>query len=145
MRATREPTEARASATETATSVPAAPTPADTQVPAAPPAAGVTGAGEEAGLGDEVAELRKRLAALESVVVATPAAGDATPRLPGAAHPPASHEGARPFLVPTAELPNAQDLGPSLAMAGVGVVIGFLLGAAYGRRQERNRRSRVRF
>jgi hypothetical protein len=27
------------------------------------------------------------------------------------------------------------DIGPSLALAGVGLVVGFLIGAVYGRRQ----------
>ena len=40
---------------------------------------------------------------------------------------------------------DSQELGPSLALAGIGVVLGLVIGAAYGRRQERNRRSRVRF
>jgi len=42
-------------------------------------------------------------------------------------------------------VPEPQEIGPSLALAGVGLVLGFLIGAAYGQRQERNRRTRVRF
>jgi Na+/glutamate symporter len=41
--------------------------------------------------------------------------------------------------------PEQLDIGPSLALAGVGLVIGFLLGTVYGQRLERHRRSRVRF
>ena len=37
------------------------------------------------------------------------------------------------------------DPGPILALAGAGLVLGFMLGTVYGRRQERNRRTRVRF
>jgi hypothetical protein len=149
-RATLPPTAApRATLTASATAGTSTGQPTETQMPAGTPPAEqpppTEGGGEE--LKEDLAELRKRLAALESAVVATPGAGsEGTPRIPGAAHPGGPHEGNRPFLVPTvAELPDAQDFGPSMATAGVGLVIGFLLGAAYGRRQERNRRSRVRF
>jgi hypothetical protein len=43
------------------------------------------------------------------------------------------------------EPPATLDVGPSLALAGVGLVVGFLIGTFYGARQERNRRTRVRF
>lgn len=36
-------------------------------------------------------------------------------------------------------------VGPALALAGAGLLLGFMLGTFYGRRQERNRRTRVRF
>lgn len=101
------------------------------------------------GLEREVAQLRDRLAALESAVVATPAepsraVGEAAPiaERPGEGEP----TRAAGALLPTvAEPPERQEIGPSLALAGVGLLVGFLIGAAYGQRQERNRRSRVRF
>jgi hypothetical protein len=40
---------------------------------------------------------------------------------------------------------DAPGVASTLALAGAGVLVGFVLGAAYGRRQERNRRTRVRF
>jgi uncharacterized protein YraI len=97
---------------------------------------------EEAGrnpLEVELNQLRERLAALESAV-GTPS--------PTAASTAASPEPTRPALpLPTtvAAPADLQDIGPSLALAGVGLAIGFVLGAIYGQRQERNRRSRVRF
>jgi len=104
----------------------------------------------EAGFQREVAELRHRLAALESAVVAAP--GDVpagTGEGPGPTAPAASGEReptrGSVFVPTVARLTGPQEIGPSLALAGVGVVIGFLVGAAYGRRQERNRRTRVRF
>jgi hypothetical protein len=101
------------------------------------------------GLEREVAQLRDRLAALESAVVATPAepgshAGGEAPlaERPGEGEP----TRAAGALLPTvSEPPEQQEIGPSLALAGVGLLVGFLIGAAYGQRQERNRRSRVRF
>lgn len=105
------------------------------------------------GLERELAQLRGRLAALESVVVSMP--GNATPAVrgegaeaapadvPGSGGEPTRVVGA---LLPTvAPPPESQEMGPSLALAGVGLLVGFLLGVAYGQRQERNRRSRVRF
>jgi hypothetical protein len=85
----------------------------------------------------QLAQLRERLAALESAVV-TPQAGE-----PAAA----SGEAMRPVVPLAAPLapPDQLDIGPSLALAGVGLVLGFILGAIYGQRQERRRRSRVRF
>jgi hypothetical protein len=106
-----------------------------------------------AGLEREVAQLRDRLAALESALVATPAdsmaqAGGGGSEAAVDREPTRGHETARAAgaLPPGADAPLEPDeLGASLALAGVGVVVGFLLGAAYGRRQERTRRSRVRF
>ena len=120
----------------------ATPTVAPAAAPAgaveAAPAVGVTP--RPAALEGELAQLRERLAALESAVV-TPPAGE----------PPAgavaSGETPRPVVPLAAPVapPDQLDIGPSLALAGVGLVIGFLLGTAYGQRQERHRRSRVRF
>ena len=44
-----------------------------------------------------------------------------------------------------APLTRPPEMGPAVALAGAGLVLGLLLGSAYGRRQERNRRTRVRF
>ncbi len=106
------------------------------------------------GLERQVAQLRERLAALESAIVASP--GSATPAARGetgesagkelAASGDVSTHAAGGALLPTVTRPaDSQELGPSLALAGIGVVLGLVIGAAYGRRQERNRRSRVRF
>lgn len=82
----------------------------------------------------ELADLRERMAALEASLEhgATPAA------------PPAGSEPIAP-LPPLIEPPAALDVGPMLALAGVGFLAGFLAGTFYGQRQERNRRTRVRF
>ncbi|MBX3023293.1 SH3 domain-containing protein [bacterium] len=86
----------------------------------------------------ELAALRERLASLEAAVEHSGSTSGSRPRAeePAVAPPP----------VPTiVEPPAALDVGPSLALAGVGLIIGFLFGTLYGQRQERNRRSRVRF
>jgi len=102
----------------------------------------------------EVAQLRDRLAALESAVVTTPAAAatpmarreDLEPEAAAPADKPVNAgEPVRPARPVRPVVPEPQEIGPSLALAGVGLVLGFILGAAYGQRQERNRRSRVRF
>jgi hypothetical protein len=85
----------------------------------------------------ELAALRERLATLEASVGQPGSAGSHV-RSEGAAEP--------PLGVPTiVEPPASLDVGPSLALAGVGLLVGFLFGTLYGQRQERNRRSRVRF
>ena len=102
-----------------------------------------------ASLERELAQMRERLAAIESAV-ATPANIGPTPA-EGAPLTERERRSDDPTLAPGAFLPTAaagpelDEIGPSLALAGVGALIGFLLGAVYGRRQERNRRSRVRF
>jgi len=125
--------------------VPPAATP--TVAPAAAPAGVIEAAAavadgvtpRPAALEGQLAQLRERLAALESAVV------------PPAGEPPAgavaSGETPRPIVPLAAPVapPDQLDIGTSLALAGVGLVIGFLLGTAYGQRQERHRRSRVRF
>lgn len=109
--------------------------------------------GGKDGLEREVAQLRNRLTALESAIVSTP--GNATPAARGEAGEGAADEAAiggdatthaGGALLPTAvRSPESQEVGPSFALAGVGLILGLIIGAAYGRRQERNRRSRVRF
>lgn len=51
--------------------------------------------------------------------------------------------------VPPAEVPVAASDAPgvasTLALAGAGLLVGFLIGTVYGRRQERGQRTRVRF
>jgi SH3-like domain-containing protein len=87
----------------------------------------------------ELAALRERLASLEANMQH------------GGAGPHAHAEGAEGGVEPPApmpamvEPPATLEVGPSLALAGVGLVIGFLIGTFYGSRQERNRRTRVRF
>ncbi|MFN8643997.1 MAG: SH3 domain-containing protein [Candidatus Binatia bacterium] len=77
----------------------------------------------------EIAALRERLASLEANME----------RGSAPAEPP-------PIVVPTVvEPPASLEVGPSLALAGVGFLVGFLFGTFYGQRQERNRRLRVRF
>jgi hypothetical protein len=130
----------------------APPTTAAVSPPDAIPAARSEPGGRDE-LERELGQLRDRLAALESAVVSTP--GNATPvaRSEGGETAPSdgSLSGGAPTRVmgvlrPTAAPPpESQEIGPSLALAGVGLVIGFLLGAVYGQRQERKRRSRVRF
>lgn len=89
-------------------------------------------------LEDEVAALRQRIRALESAVV--------TPSAASAADPAGAPSAAPIAILPTPIVPpDRLDIGPALALAGVGFVVGFLLGAAYGQRQERHRRTRVRF
>ena len=103
------------------------PEPTATVVAAAPPA-----------IDRELAALRERLASLEASMGERGGAG-------GQAHPEAASEpppGAVPAIV---EPPATLDVGPSLALAGVGLLVGFLIGTFYGQRQERNRRTRVRF
>lgn len=97
----------------------------------------------------EVAQMRERLAAIESAV-ATPVPVHPTPAevgqvVEGQPRSDESTQVAGALLPTVAAAPDPGEMGPSLALAGVGVLIGFLLGTVYGRRQERNRRSRVRF
>jgi SH3 domain-containing protein len=126
--------------------------PAVSPAPAATPAARAEG--EREGLERQVAQLRDRLAALESAIVsspgsATPAARSDTGESAGkdlvASGDVPGHEAGGALLPTVTRSPDSQELGPSLALAGIGVILGLIIGAAYGRRQERNRRSRVRF
>ena len=116
------------SPTVSATGTPTAdvtPEPTATAVAAAP------------GLDREVAALRERLATLEASM-------EGAGRTPGGAGAPPAEP--PPVVVPTVvEPPASLDVGPSLALAGVGFLVGFLFGTFYGQRQERNRRMRVRF
>ena len=121
---------ARRGATATPTALPPTPTEA---VPATVPAEATpeVATPAAAALDREVAALRERLASLEASMERS---GPGAP-----AEPP-------PVVVPAVvEPPASLDVGPSLALAGVGFVIGFLFGTFYGQRQERNRRMRVRF
>ena len=87
----------------------------------------------------ELAALRERLASLEASMQQGGAGSHAhADGAEGGIEPPAPV----PALV---EPPATLDVGPSLALAGVGLVVGFLIGTFYGSRQERNRRTRVRF
>jgi len=96
----------------------------------------------------ELAQMRERLAAVESAV-GTPGSVRPTPGEAYVAE--AQRRSDEPTHVAGALLPTAAtapdpgEIGPSLALAGVGALVGFLFGVVYGRRQERNRRSRVRF
>jgi len=129
------------------------PAPAPTETAVATPETHPEVAGRDP-LAVEVAQLRDRLAALESAVVTTPAAAatpmarreDLEPEAAAPADKPVNAgEPVRPARPVRPVVPEPQEIGPSLALAGVGLVLGFILGAAYGQRQERNRRSRVRF
>lgn len=140
-------------------STPAAASPAPSPPPAAThtsppedtPTAPLADTGTGGGLEREVAQLRERLSALESAVAATPAVAQQAGRVsaePAEAAPTHEREATRAggTLAPSVAAPlEPDDIGPSLALAGVGLVLGFMIGAAYGRRQERNRRTRVRF
>jgi SH3-like domain-containing protein len=101
-----------------------APQPTATAIAAAPPA-----------IDRELAALRERLASLEATIE----------RSGGGAHAGAEAPPAPPPIPSVVEPPATLDVGPSLALAGVGLVVGFLFGTFYGQRQERNRRTRVRF
>ncbi len=96
----------------------------------------------------ELAHMRQRLAAIESAVT-TPGSARPTPpegAVVGQQRRPDEPTHVGGALLPTAAAaPDPGEIGPSLALAGVGALIGFLIGTVYGRRQERNRRSRVRF
>lgn len=110
------------------------PTPLHTAEPSAPPLAASTPA-----IDRELAELRQRLASLEASLEPGGAA-------PAPTAPSAAAEAVEPPPLPTVvEPPATLDVGPSLALAGVGLLVGFLIGTFYGQRQERNRRTRVRF
>ncbi len=125
---------------ESGMTMPLAATP--TAFPSDPQSAAPAAAAEgtpAAALEHQLAQLRERLNALESQAV-TPLAG-ASPAVS-----PTFAESRSPAPLPVAVTPPDQfDIGPSLALAGFGLLIGFLLGAAYGQRQERRKRSRVRF
>ena len=74
----------------------------------------------------ELAALRERLAALEASMQQRGAGSHGHAQgAEGGVEPPATV----PAMV---EPPATLDVGPSLALAGVGLVVGFLLGAAYG-------------
>jgi len=139
---------AEATALPPTPSLVASPPPTDTPPATTAPTSGAPSGIEPppGALEREVAQLRDRLAALESAVVVTP--GAAPPRREPAevAPTPALIEGGHGAVRATVpEPPVALELGPMLALAGVALLIGFLLGTAYGQRQERNRRTRVRF
>jgi len=120
---------------------PPAPTPASGSAEVAPAQVQITPESLAAetphapALEGQLEQLRARLAALESAVV--------TPQSELAAVAGTPHALA-PIAAPVSP-PEQLDIGPSLALAGVGLVIGFFLGTVYGQRLERHRRSRVRF
>ncbi len=98
-------------------------------------------AGPAPAVDHELEQLHERLAALEAALAAT--AQPTATHLPGAgaSHPAIPAAPVATIVVP----PAALDVGPALALAGVGLIVGFLFGTLYGQRQERSRRSRVRF
>lgn len=108
-----------------------------TDTPAAAAAAPVTPPFEQ-----KLAQVLERVAALESVI-ATPSVVPDRTHERGADTP--LSRNVEPLVTPNGDTADLRDIGPSLALAGVGLVVGFFLGAAYGQRQERNRRQRVRF
>ena len=131
----------------------AAATPTPEWTPSAVPEAGAE-SGRHDVMEREIAQLRDRLAAVESAVVATPGGAAISAQrdgAEGAASTRAQERDAGPAAGAAPPVPTVfrqdepQEISPSLALAGVGLVIGFLLGAAYGQRQERKRHSRVRF
>jgi Bacterial SH3 domain len=141
-------------------------TPEAAQTAAANPTATATPAGEAtpvdslAALQAENAELRARLAALQ---MGTPSAGEATPAAsPGSGDVNADlqrlirlteeirgelalRDAQKTPAAPPIDATEPPGQAATLALAGAGLVFGFVLGTAYGRRQERNRRTRVRF
>lgn len=126
-------------------------TPAAETTAAPAPTGGPTPAATEVYLQEQLSRVLERVAALESAMSTpsavprhedAPAAG--RPESPAAAEPTPMRV-AEPAVPPVDDAADLRGIGPALALAGVGLVIGFLIGAAYGQRQERKRRSRVRF
>lgn len=118
---------------------------ADVATPATDPVPETTPAGEAATTppavaDDELERLRERLAALEAAVAASPVPTATHIPVGGAAHAPIPAAPINGVVTPPATL----DVGPALALAAVGLVVGFAFGTYYGHRQERRRRSRVR-
>jgi hypothetical protein len=91
-------------------------------------------------LEEKLAEVMERVAALESAR-ATPEPAHTLERRVDTPLP----RSVEPLITPGEGSADLRDIAPALALAGVGFLVGFLLGAAYGQRQERNRRTRVRF
>jgi hypothetical protein len=91
-------------------------------------------------LEEKLAEVMERVAALESAR-ATPEPAHTLEQRADTPLP----RSVEPLITPGDGSADLRDIAPSLALAGVGFLVGFLLGAAYGQRQERNRRTRVRF